>query len=142
MFWYRTERALIPVSGSTPPRTSHNQRVRSVHGDRGWWVRLRKVTKVEVRARSRQSSFRSPPSYSQLRRSSAMPKPIGPSRLSQILKGFHSDPKPILRRSLKSIKLTYAAENDHYGARCVRRFPPTALRGVLPLCVCLFRHAA
>ncbi|KAF9779838.1 hypothetical protein BJ322DRAFT_1012710 [Thelephora terrestris] len=47
-----------------------------------------------------------------------MPKPaIGPSRLSQILQKLQSDPKPVLRSSLKKLKLTYAVRNDHFGAR-------------------------
>jgi len=70
-----------------------------------------------------------------------MPKPpLGPSRLSQILKKLKADPKPVLTPSLKSLKLTYAIRNEHFGARYVRHFPniapnlhayPNALRGVL-----------
>ena len=52
----------------------------------------------------------------------AMPKPpIGPSRLSQVLQKLKADPKPALSPSLRSLKLTYARRNDHFGARCVRR---------------------
>ncbi|KAF9649969.1 hypothetical protein BDM02DRAFT_3165853 [Thelephora ganbajun] len=43
--------------------------------------------------------------------------PPGPSRLSQIFKKLNADPKPILTPSLRSLKLTYAARNDHFGAR-------------------------
>ena len=50
-----------------------------------------------------------------------MPKPpIGLSRLSQILQKLKSDLKPALPPSLRSLKLTYAKRNDHFGARCVR----------------------
>ena len=69
------------------------------------------------RVRSRSSS-------SQLRVSTAMPKPpIGPSRLSQILKSLKAEPRPVLTPSLKSLKLTYAVRNDHFGARCVPSLP-------------------
>ena len=51
-----------------------------------------------------------------------MPKPsLGPSRLSQILQRLKADPKPVLAPSLRSLKLTYAIRNDHFGARCVCR---------------------
>ena len=51
-----------------------------------------------------------------------MPKPsLGPSRLSQILQKLKAEPKPVLAPSLRSLKLTYAKRNDHFGARCVRR---------------------
>ena len=51
-----------------------------------------------------------------------MPKPsLGPSRLSQILQKLKVDPKPVLAPSLRSLKLTYAKRNDHFGARYVRR---------------------
>ena len=61
-------------------------------------------------------------SSSQLRPPAVMPKPsLGPSRLSQILQKLKADPKPVLAPSLRSLKLTYAKRNDHFGARCVRR---------------------
>ncbi|KAF8525112.1 hypothetical protein BU17DRAFT_11842, partial [Hysterangium stoloniferum] len=43
-------------------------------------------------------------------------KPVGPSRLSQILQRLQQEPKPLLP-SIKSLKLTYAYRNDHFGAR-------------------------
>ncbi|EJD04502.1 uncharacterized protein FOMMEDRAFT_83782 [Fomitiporia mediterranea MF3/22] len=46
-------------------------------------------------------------------RSKALP---GPSRLSQILKSLNQSPKPQLP-PLKSLKLTLASRNDHFGAR-------------------------
>ena len=59
----------------------------------------------------------------QLRPSTVMPKPpLGPSRLSHILKKLKTDPRPVLTPSLKSLKLAYAVWNDHFGARCVRHF--------------------
>ncbi|OCB89219.1 hypothetical protein A7U60_g3585 [Sanghuangporus baumii] len=42
--------------------------------------------------------------------------PLGPSRLSQVLKNLNRHPKPVLP-SLKTLKLTLAARNDHFGAR-------------------------
>ncbi|OJT12885.1 hypothetical protein TRAPUB_10582 [Trametes pubescens] len=45
------------------------------------------------------------------------PKTIpGPSRLSGILARLNQDPKPHLP-NLKSLRLTYAFRNDHFGAR-------------------------
>lgn len=49
------------------------------------------------------------------------PKVIpGPSRLSKILASLNEQPKPQLQ-GLKGIKMTYAAKNDHFGARYVHR---------------------
>lgn len=42
----------------------------------------------------------------------------GPSRLSQILLHLNKAPRPHLA-GLKNLKLTLAARNDHFGARCV-----------------------
>jgi len=71
---------------------------------------------VRFRTRSRQVPTLPP----QLRPSTVMPKPqLGPSRLSQILKKLKANPKPVLTPSLKSLKLTYAVRNEHFGARCV-----------------------
>ncbi|KAI8983279.1 hypothetical protein BD414DRAFT_523181 [Trametes punicea] len=45
------------------------------------------------------------------------PKTIpGPSRLSVILARLTQEPRPVLP-NLKSLKLTYAYRNDHFGAR-------------------------
>ncbi|RPD70846.1 hypothetical protein L226DRAFT_538661 [Lentinus tigrinus ALCF2SS1-7] len=45
------------------------------------------------------------------------PKTIpGPSRLSGVLARLTQEPRPVLS-SLKSLKLTYAYRNDHFGAR-------------------------
>jgi len=56
----------------------------------------------------------------QLRPSTMTPKPpLGPSRLSHVFKKLKADPRPVLIPSLKSLKLTYAVRNDHFGARCV-----------------------
>ncbi|KAI1790489.1 hypothetical protein LXA43DRAFT_1095438 [Ganoderma leucocontextum] len=45
------------------------------------------------------------------------PKTIpGPSRLSRILAHLTQEPRPFLP-NLKSLKLTYAYRNDHFGAR-------------------------
>jgi hypothetical protein len=41
----------------------------------------------------------------------------GPSRLSQVLAGLRTGPRLELR-SLQNLKLTLAAKNDHFGARC------------------------
>ncbi|THH04800.1 hypothetical protein EW145_g5263 [Phellinidium pouzarii] len=43
----------------------------------------------------------------------------GPSSLSQILKRLHTLPTPVLAPSVKKLKLTLAAKNDHFGARSV-----------------------
>ncbi|THG99006.1 hypothetical protein EW026_g3282 [Hermanssonia centrifuga] len=40
----------------------------------------------------------------------------GPSRLSKILEELNKEPKPYLN-GLKSLKLTYAYRNDHFGAK-------------------------
>jgi len=46
-----------------------------------------------------------------------MPKPpLGPSRLSQILKNLNKAPRPALA-GVKAITLTLAQRNDHFGAR-------------------------
>ncbi|KAF8639398.1 hypothetical protein AX17_001523 [Amanita inopinata Kibby_2008] len=42
--------------------------------------------------------------------------PLGPSKLSQILVNFRQEPKLTLA-ALKSIRLSYAFRNDHFGAR-------------------------
>ena len=68
----------------------------------------------ESRSRRHFSSGSLPPT--------AMPKPsIGPSRLSQVLQKLKADPKPALSPSLRSLKVTYAKRNNHFGARYVRR---------------------
>jgi hypothetical protein len=41
-----------------------------------------------------------------------------PSRLSGILANLHKEPKPSLQ-GVKKLSLSYAAKNDHFGARCV-----------------------
>ncbi|KAL5534738.1 hypothetical protein ACEPAG_1202 [Sanghuangporus baumii] len=41
---------------------------------------------------------------------------LGPSRLSQILKNLNRHPKPVLP-SVKTLKLTFAVRNDHFGVR-------------------------
>ncbi|THU88455.1 hypothetical protein K435DRAFT_617283, partial [Dendrothele bispora CBS 962.96] len=43
-------------------------------------------------------------------------KPMGPSRLSKILAQLKSEPKYTLP-GLRSLKLTYAFRNDHFGVR-------------------------
>lgn len=59
---------------------------------------------------------------SQLRLSTIMSTPpVHISRLSKIIQKLRADPKPVLTPSLKSLRLIYAARNDHFGARCVRR---------------------
>jgi len=79
---------------------------------------------AKFRVRSRGASTLFPVLPPQLRPSTVMPKPpLGPSRLSQILKKLKANPKPVLTPSLKSLKLTYAIRNEHFGARCVRHFP-------------------
>ena len=40
----------------------------------------------------------------------------GPSRLSKIMENLVRVPRPYMS-TLKSLKLTYAAKNDHFGAR-------------------------
>jgi hypothetical protein len=71
-------------------------------------------------------------SSSQLRQPTAMSRPsLGPSRLSQMLQKLKSHPKPVLTPSLKSLKLTYAPRNDHFGARCVCHFPNSLVVAVL-----------
>ncbi|KZT68837.1 hypothetical protein DAEQUDRAFT_691975 [Daedalea quercina L-15889] len=42
--------------------------------------------------------------------------PLGPSRLSQILQALKREPRPQLD-TVKSLKLTLAFRNDHFGAR-------------------------
>lgn len=82
--------------------------------------------------RSRQVSTLFPVLPVQLRPSTVMPKPpLGPSRLSQILKKLKANPKPVLTPSLKSLKLTYAIRNEHFGARCVRHFPENLITSSL-----------
>ena len=44
--------------------------------------------------------------------------PLGPSRLSQILQVLKKEPRPQLD-TVKSLKLTLAFRNDHFGARYV-----------------------
>ena len=51
--------------------------------------------------------------------------PLGPSRLSQILQALKKEPRPQLD-TVKSLKLTLAFRNDHFGARYVG-FPAVAL---------------
>lgn len=47
----------------------------------------------------------------------SMPKPLlGPSRLSKILQNLNRAPRPVLV-GVKSITLTLAQRNDHFGAR-------------------------
>ena len=61
------------------------------------------------------------------------PKTIpGPSRLSRILAHLMQEPRPFLP-NLKSLQLTYAYRNDHFGARYVHHvaslsFPSIQLR--------------
>jgi small subunit ribosomal protein S25 len=43
---------------------------------------------------------------------------LGPSRLSRILVDLRRVPRLELSASLESLKLTLAARNDHFGARC------------------------
>lgn len=44
--------------------------------------------------------------------------PLGPSRLSQVLQALKKEPQPQLD-TVKSLKLTLAFRNDHFGARYV-----------------------
>lgn len=65
------------------------------------------------------------------------PKAIpGPSRLSKILAELSADPRPQLF-DVKSLKLTLAFRNDHFGARCALR---SSLRGSAKLLCCARRH--
>jgi hypothetical protein len=50
----------------------------------------------------------------------------GPSRLSGILASLKQEPRPVLSAAVKRISLSYAAKNDHFGARCVRLLFPYA----------------
>ena len=121
-FEKRINNGFVPVSCCAPPRPPHYQRIRFVHADSGQvMVTIQRVQSPNPPIASTLFPLAVP---SQLRLQTAMPKPpIGPSRLSQILKKLKADPKPILTPSLKSLKLTYAARNDHFGARCVCHFP-------------------
>jgi hypothetical protein len=42
----------------------------------------------------------------------------GPSRLSGIIANLNKEPRPVLS-AVKRLSLSYAAKNDHFGARCV-----------------------
>jgi len=138
-FEYLIESTFVPVSGRTTPRPSHRQRIRFGHGGGGWMV----VTLQRVQSLNPIASSLFPILPPNSDRSTVMPKPpLGPSRLSQILQKLKADPKPVLTPSLRSLKLTYAPRNNHFGARCVRRYPTTSWLLVcmlIPTCCMILR---
>lgn len=44
------------------------------------------------------------------------------SRLAKILENIRRQPKPVLH-NVQSLRLIYAAQNNHFGARCADRVP-------------------